>query len=250
MFSMVKQNLDNPFSDAPVYYREVTGSTMEDSKKEASRGILHGTVYRAEFQEKGRGRIRGRRWLSDQGLNLMFTLVLRRDSLEQELTHLPLIAGAALTEAVRKLTGDDFLLKWPNDLLYDDRKCAGILCEADADYFYCGMGINCNQSDFPHDIAQKGISLKLISGKEIDRDDLLVRILGNFKKLLETGEEWRGLIDKFLYKAGQHIEVRSGRAGSSSIVRGIILGIGESGQLLVRQRNGEIEEIFAGEIEI
>jgi BirA family biotin operon repressor/biotin-[acetyl-CoA-carboxylase] ligase len=145
---MVKLDINNPFSDAPVYYREVTGSTMEDSKKDASRGIVHGTVYSASFQENGRGRIKGRDWISKKGLNLMFTLVLRRSDLKQELNFMPLIAGVSLVSAVCLYTGEDFHLKWPNDLLYNGKKTAGILCEADSEYFYCGMGINCNQIDF------------------------------------------------------------------------------------------------------
>ena len=97
---------------------------MDDSKNASSGEILHGTVFRAGYQEKGRGRIRGREWKSSSGQNLMFTLVLKRSELTYELNHMPLIAGIALTTAVRKYLELDFKLKWPNDLLYSGKKCA------------------------------------------------------------------------------------------------------------------------------
>ncbi|MBB6482497.1 biotin--[acetyl-CoA-carboxylase] ligase [Spirochaeta isovalerica] len=244
------KNLQNPFPDAPVYYRDVTDSTMEDSKKSATAGILHGTVFSTEFQEKGRGRIRGRRWHSGKGQNLMFTLVLRRDHLTHELHHLPLIAGAALLDAATRFTGEAFSLKWPNDLIFGGRKCAGILCEADSTYFYCGMGINCNQENFPPEIEYKTTSLREITRRNIDRDDFLVEILGSFKNLLDSGDLWISLVEKFLYLSGETIEVRDGWAGSEDIVRGINRGIGNDGQLLIEEESGIIREIYAGEIEI
>ncbi|MBI9100663.1 MAG: biotin--[acetyl-CoA-carboxylase] ligase, partial [Spirochaetaceae bacterium] len=197
---MEKMNINNPFYEAPVYYRDVTGSTMEDSKKDASRGIFHGTVYRTSYQESGRGRIRGRNWLSTKAQNLMFTLVLKRSKLDFELNYLPLIAGAALTSAVRDYCGKIFYLKWPNDLIYNGKKCAGILCEADSEYFYCGIGVNCNQIEFPTEISHKTISLKSIVNSDIDLDNLNTLILRKFKYFLEKGDEWRNSVESFLYK--------------------------------------------------
>jgi len=244
------QNLPNPFSNGQVYYRDVTGSTMDDSKKKALDGILHGSIFIAEFQEKGRGRVKGRSWQSGKGESLMFTLVLRRDRLTQELHHMPLLAGAALINASSRYCGEDFSLKWPNDLLFMGKKCAGILCEADGEYFYCGVGINCNQTGFPPEIRDKATSLKIIQGREVDRLSFLWTILDSFKSLLEAGSSWRSVIDSHLYLDGQYMEVLSGQAGSGKIIRGINLGIGEDGQLLIKDERGIVNEIYAGEIEI
>ncbi|MBN2655765.1 MAG: biotin--[acetyl-CoA-carboxylase] ligase [Spirochaetales bacterium] len=244
------KNLNNPFPDAPVYYREVTDSTMDDSKKTAETGIRHGTVFTADFQKQGRGRIKGRVWQSGKGENLMFTLVLRRDELIQELHHLPLIAGAALLIAVEKITGELFNLKWPNDLLFRGKKCAGILCEADSRYFYCGMGINCNQRNFPGEIKDKSTSLGNIIEADINRDAVLLEVLSSFSSLLKSGDLWRSLVGDKLFHSGLKIEVRSGQAGSEKSVIGINRGLGEDGQLLIEDESGSIHEIYAGEIEI
>lgn len=242
--------MHNPFSDAPVYYREVTGSTMEDSKSDASRGIIHGTVYRAGFQQRGRGRIKGRIWESEKGQNLIFTVVLKRENLKQELNFLPLIAGVALAGSVGELTGRNFELKWPNDLLYKGCKTAGILCEADSEYFYCGMGINCNQKEFPEVINNSATSLFNIIKEKIILDDLLSLILKHFKLYLESGSLWRSELNEILYKKNEIIEVLQGQAGSSLKIRGKNLGIGEDGQLILEQSEGKLMEIYAGEIEL
>ncbi|MDA3810173.1 MAG: biotin--[acetyl-CoA-carboxylase] ligase [Spirochaetaceae bacterium] len=244
------QDLQNPFSDAPVYYRDVTGSTMDDSKKKSSRGIHHGTVFQAGFQESGRGRIRGREWFSDKGVNLIFTLVLKRSEIHHELNFLPLIMGIGLTSAVCNLTGEKFHLKWPNDLLYKGRKTAGILCEADSDYFYCGIGLNCNQVEFPLSIKEKVTSLKLITGNSINITKLLIRILRQIQFYLESENLWRENLETFLYKKEEMVEVLIGQAGKGISIIGKILGIGENGQLLLEQNDGIVKEIYAGEIEL
>lgn len=247
---MELKNLENPFFDAPVYYREVTDSTMKDSKRMADKGIPHGTVFLSDFQSNGRGRIKGRKWISHKGENLLFTLVLNRNMIEQEIHHMPLLAGAALLDAVQKYTGSSFSLKWPNDLLWRGKKCSGILCEADNVYFYCGIGVNCNQKNFPDELKNKSSSLKMINGENIETSRLLEQILNSFHKLLNGGESWRNFVEKSLYRTGEIIEVLMGQADSGSLIRGINMGIGEEGQLLLRDKKGVIHEIFAGEIEI
>lgn len=247
---MKKLDIQNPFSDGPVYYRDVTGSTMDDCKKDSSGKFLHGTVYLAGFQSNGRGRIQGRDWLADARLNLTFTLLLKRSELKHELNHMPLLAGIALVSAVSDYTGLDFSLKWPNDLLYRGRKTAGILCEADNENFYCGMGINCNQILFPGDLKEKATSLKNISGNNIDLRELTGHILQKLQYYINSGSLWRKHLENKLYRKGEVIDVLQGQAGDSVLIRGENLGIGADGQLIIRQLNGILSEIYAGEIEL
>ena len=247
---MQRLDISNPFSDASVYYRDVTGSTMDDSKKDSSKGILHGTVYQAGFQKKGRGRIKGRKWVSDAGLNLTFTLILKRSDLKHELNLMPLLMGTGLTSALTQMTGKEFKLKWPNDVLYNGRKTAGILCEANSEYFFCGIGVNCNQVEFPEDLADKAVSLKKLTGLSIEHSSLLKIILKEIHLYINSGDMWRENLEKQLYKSGEFVEVYEGRADASTVIKGEILGIGEDGQLLLRQLNGIISEIYAGEIEL
>ena len=247
---MVKLDIFNPFSDAPVYYREVTGSTMEDSKKDASGGIVHGTVYMTSFQEKGRGRFKGREWQSHKGQNLMFTLVLSRADLKHDLNFLPLLIGVSLVSSVSEITKRQFQLKWPNDLLYKGKKTAGILCEADSDYLYCGMGINCNQLDFANIGNSNATSLKIITNSKMDLNKILVSVLDRVNFFLNAGDAWRSYLETVLYKKGEIIEVLEGQAGSQLKIKGRNLGIGADGQLIIEQLNGTVKEIYAGEIEI
>lgn len=107
-----------------------TGSTNSDIAKAAREGADEGLVLVAERQTSGRGRL-GRVWTSPPRAGLTLSVLLR--PFEVDLTRfswLPLLAGLALTEAVRRVAEVDAALKWPNDLLIGDRKCAGILAEA------------------------------------------------------------------------------------------------------------------------
>jgi len=223
---------------------------MEDSKKKSSSEILHGTVFQAGYQENGRGRIKGREWQSSKDMNLTFTVVFKRTELNHDLNLMPLIAGISLTSAVRKITGRKYQLKWPNDLLHKGCKCAGILCEADSEYFYCGMGVNCNQLEFPDSIKQKTVSLKQICHRDIDIGKLLLAVLEQFKFYLGSGDLWRSHLESLLYKKGETVEILEGRADSAEMVKGRIRGIGDDGQLVIDQMDGVVKEIYAGEIEL
>ncbi|MCP4163244.1 MAG: bifunctional biotin--[acetyl-CoA-carboxylase] synthetase/biotin operon repressor, partial [Deltaproteobacteria bacterium] len=139
-------------------------------------------------------------------------------------------------------------LKWPNDLLFNGKKTAGILCEADDAYFYGGIGVNCNQVQFPEGL-QAATSLLQISGAEIDLSALLIRILERLKYYSVKANPWRENFDKILYKKGEMIEIREGQAVEGTLIRGKNLGIGSDGQLLIECKDGNIEEIYAGEIE-
>jgi BirA family biotin operon repressor/biotin-[acetyl-CoA-carboxylase] ligase len=247
---MKRINVQNPFSKAPVYYRDVTDSTMDDSKKDSSGEILHGTVYQAGFQKKGRGRIKSRDWHGDAGLNLAFTLLLKRSELKHELNHMPLIAGIALTSAVCEYSGLNFKLKWPNDLIFEGRKVGGILCEADSENFYCGIGVNCNQTSFSGDLEKKAASLITITGETVELSEILELFLKKISFYLDSGDSWREHLLKKLYKKGQIVEVLEGQADQSVLIKGEIWGIGKDGQLILRQQDGNISEIYAGEIEL
>src|SRR5215469_17975770 len=112
-----------------VEVRERTGSTNADVAAAARAGTPEGLVVVAEQQTAGRGRL-DRRWESPPRAGLAFSVLLRPAVPASRLGWLPLLAGVALVEAVRRQAEVDAVLKWPNDLLVDERKCAGILAEA------------------------------------------------------------------------------------------------------------------------
>ena len=127
--------------DLPAGYRLVglrrIDSTNAEALRRAAAGTPHGTVILADEQEAGRGR-RGRRWFSAPG-NLYMTILVRPPE-GHAVAQLSFVAAVALGEALAADT--DFRFKWPNDLLVEGRKIAGILIEADGDAAAVGIGVN------------------------------------------------------------------------------------------------------------
>ena len=134
--------IQNPWGGAPIWVRERTSSTMEDARELARAGCPSGTVVVAGFQEKGRGRVPGRVWISAPGESLLATVVVNLADTAFPLRQLPLRAGVAAALAVEETTGIAPRIKWPNDLMWNGKKLAGLLCEASGGTGLIGIGMN------------------------------------------------------------------------------------------------------------
>jgi len=159
-------------------------SRLIKSKKEEHES-LDGTIVLAETQEKGRGRL-GRIWLSPSG-GLWFTLILRTSLKEKELLEVTLIAAYSVASVLDTEYGINAIIKWPNDIYFRKSKLGGILTEVEkvdgSVFLIIGIGINTNLAAV--DIApviKESTSIKIIIGKDIEREYLLSKILLDFEK--------------------------------------------------------------------
>ena len=152
--------------DWRIHHKAETVSTNLDARE----GV-HGDVFTADYQTAGRGRL-DHKWLSPPGTNLMMSVVLSVEGLAPEqVATLPLVVGLATIRALqgfvagekdlRHKTGD-LKLKWPNDILFDGKKLAGILCERNGDNVIAGIGVNVGQTEFDKEIAARATSLALV----------------------------------------------------------------------------------------
>jgi BirA family biotin operon repressor/biotin-[acetyl-CoA-carboxylase] ligase len=181
-----------------VEVREQTGSTNADVAAAARAGTPEGLVVVAERQTAGRGRL-DRRWESPPRAGLALSVLLRPSVPAGRLGWLPLLAGVALVETVRRQAEVDAVLKWPNDLLIGDRKCAGILAEAVPDpapgtptsrpaagrpavVLGIGLNVTLSEDELPRPDAT---SLLLAGAAHTDRDTLL-------RALLRELADWYG----------------------------------------------------------
>src|SRR5579863_5832129 len=158
-----------------------TGSTMKDAASLAARGEPHGTVVVAETQTAGIGR-HGHSWHSEAGGGLYLSIILRLPLPADTLPVLTMALGLAAQRAVDCVAGVACDLRWPNDLLLNERKLAGILVQAtDAaetkGALIAGIGVNVNQTDFPPEIRSIATSLRIETGQEHSKDALLDRIV-------------------------------------------------------------------------
>jgi len=250
---------------APLFYFPTIGSTNDVASRLASGGAPEGTTVAAEAQTSGRGRL-GRTWFSPQGAGLYVSLVIRPDvggraglgGAPSAASGLPavvtLAAGVALAEAIRDATGLQAEIKWPNDLVVERRKLAGILAEASAqgaelDYVILGFGVNIRPVTYPPDVAPRATSIEGELGRTIDRGLLFARALENLsagREALRSGDiggvlgRWRRMSPS---AAGARVEWRA----PGGTVRGRTAGLDSDGALLV-ERDGRLERVVAGEV--
>lgn len=185
----------------PLSIVDVTGSTNDDAKAAAHRGIASGAAFVADTQTAGRGRL-GRTWHSPAGENLYVSFVLRPDRPDRTVPFVTLAAGLATADAIAPLIDCAVQLKWPNDVLVSNRKIAGVLCESavspERTFVVVGIGLNVRTTAFPPDLAPTSTSLALAGAKMLDRSTVLVSLaaaLSNRMDLLARGESERILRD-------------------------------------------------------
>ncbi len=142
-----------------------------------------GALVTAEEQTAGRGRL-GRRWLAPTGTSLLCSLQLRPPVSPERLPELTGVAARACADAIAALTGLEPELKFPNDVLLDGRKVAGVLAEAREERVVLGMGINVNvpPDALPADVGRPATSLLAETGSELDRAELLVEVLESLER--------------------------------------------------------------------
>jgi len=215
----------------------------------AADGAPDGSVVIADSQAAGRGR-RGRVWHDEPGASLLVSIVLRPRLEPGRLPTLSLTAGIAVAEALERATGLAARLKWPNDVLVDSKKIAGILLESRLSatlpaVVALGIGVNLTQRVFPGALAESAISVRLAHGREVDRDTLLPELLtrlDDWRGRLETEgfapirERWRALNDTL------------GRRVSIEGVEGIAVDVEGDGALLVDDGHGGRRRVVAGDV--
>lgn len=235
----------NPWKGAPIRVVERTTSTMDDARELARAGCPSGTVVVAGFQEKGRGRVPGRVWSSAPWESLLATVVVRLSETAFPLLQLPLRAGVAAARAVEESAGIAPEIKWPNDLVFDGRKCAGLLCEAHGDAGLIGIGVNLTQRAFPAEIADTACSLLQASGRTVPVFTLLASLLDRLKDVLADAS-WREKLRGRLHARGRHVSVDL--LGSGRTAAGILHDVDEEGRLVLQLDDGSLMSIAHGEL--
>ena len=165
-------------------YVESTPSTQLLIAPDASEG----TIVVAGKQTEGRGRL-GRRWLAPAGTSLLCSLQLRPDVPGERLPELTGVAARACAKAIAAVTGLEPTLKFPNDVLLEERKVAGVLAEAREGRVVLGIGVNVNvaEAQLPQELDRPATSLLVETGRELDRAELLAELLD---RLEHDYDEW------------------------------------------------------------
>jgi BirA family biotin operon repressor/biotin-[acetyl-CoA-carboxylase] ligase len=229
-----------------IYYQEIDSTNKEIERLNSSEG----TVLIAETQTLGKGQS-GRSWLSEKG-GLYFSILVK----PKENIHLiPLISGLSVVNAINKLFSfekSNISIKWPNDVFWDNRKVSGTLVESKfkgnkIESCIVGVGINVNQNKFPEFEDNIPTSLKIISGKETNKELVLDEYLNSFFSYYDQLSNAHKIIQEvnnLLYQKNKLITVFT----SGKEICGNLLGLNTDGALILKDENNKEHIIYSGRI--
>lgn len=249
-------DLHTDFIGQEIRTYETLGSTNQEAKKLALEGLRDGTVVIANEQTAGKGR-RGRSWVSPPGTGIWMTLLLRPDIQPQHASMVTLVAGLAVCEVIREVTGLEAEIKWPNDIVLNGKKICGLLTEMNSEIDYInfvviGIGINVNVAGFPDELEGIATSLLLEGGQTYERKVLVKRILERFEKYyklyLET-EDLRHMIEAYqehCVNIGREVRV----SRKNEVLIGTVKKVSDKGELIVTDDNGDERLIHSGEVSV
>ncbi|MEF2964319.1 biotin--[acetyl-CoA-carboxylase] ligase [Paenibacillus sp. M1] len=236
---------------------DVTSSTQEAARLLAEEGAAEGTLVIAEEQTGGRGR-QGRMWFSPPHKGVWMSLLLRPRRPLAFAPQLTLLTAVAVCRAIRKVSGADAGIKWPNDILIGGKKVCGILIESageDEMIKYCiagiGIDVNLEPEDIPAELRSVATSLKIESGRHIDRAELIAAVMNELEQLYKLHEEEGFAPIRLLWEAlsvtlGRRVTVWGGRGDISGVAK----SLDESGALVLQDEHGSDVKIFSGDVQL
>ena len=237
----------------PHRHYDSVASTQAEAAAWAEAGAAAGALVTADHQREGRGRL-GRLWADEPSRDLALSLILRPRLAPEHLGLVPLAAALAVADAL-DAHASGVALKWPNDVLLDERKVAGILAEtrwracasgSQSPTVLLGVGVNVNRRAFPADLADRATSLRLASGREHDRTAVLAALLLALEKRLAFAPE--AIVEEAESRLlSLSRPVRVGFPGTDrEPLAGTALGLGADGALRLGTPEGEVR-VHAGE---
>lgn len=251
----IREYLHTNWLAKEIVYMKETDSTNIQAKKLGEDEAVDGTLVVAERQTAGRGR-RGKSWVSPMG-NCYFSILLRPDIPADRASMITLVAAMGLAKAIKRMSHLETNIKWPNDVIANGKKLCGILTESSTDleyinYAVVGIGINTNQIEFPEEIKNMASSIRLETGKQINRPQLLGIFLDEFEKYYEAFLKTEDLTElaaeynSLLINRGKEVKIIE--KDTERVLNAV--GIDHRGRLLVEDALGNRETIISGEVSV
>jgi BirA family biotin operon repressor/biotin-[acetyl-CoA-carboxylase] ligase len=209
---------------------------MTEAARLIEAGCPSGTAVVAEEQTGGQGR-HGRKWHSERGAGLYVSVVLRR-SIDPVIT---LALGLATAEAITNTSGLICDLRWPNDVLINGKKCAGILTQLHEGAVVAGIGINVNHPTFPTELWNIATSMRIEGSREYSREALLEALLAAVDEYVALDKH---TVLRLFARASSYVYGR--RVAVEPTGAGVTEGLDEAGFLRLRKDSGELVTVVAG----
>ncbi|MGE0268800.1 MAG: biotin--[acetyl-CoA-carboxylase] ligase [Candidatus Omnitrophota bacterium] len=243
----ILQNLNTKVIGRNYIHYDMLSSTMDNAFQMGVSGAQEGTVVCAEGQTKGRGRME-RPWSSPKGKGLYFSLILRPSIFPADAAKITLFSAVAMCEALSRSTSLNIHIKWPNDLLINNKKVAGILTELSAEmdrvrFMVIGAGVNVNTSI--KQLPDSATSLKHETGKIFSRVALMQEIFLSI-------EHWYGILNKNgfdpIIERWRQLSSTLGKKVTVGDVKGKAVDLDEHGGLIIQKESGEKFRCMTGDV--
>lgn len=249
----IKQGCSS-FMGKEIEFYEQIDSTNIRAKNWSQEGAKEGSLVIAEMQNAGRGRM-GRHWLSPKGEGIWMSLIVRPCIDIEKISQITILAGLSMCASIRKETGLNVDIKWPNDLVLNNKKICGILCEMvktnDGPAVIIGIGVNVNSKQFPNDLPY-ATSLYLAGQKVFSRENIIEKFLNDFEKRYKVYIQTCSLVNFIEEYKNRCINLNN----EVKIIEkqeefvGIVKDIDEDGRLIIEKEDGHIRHILSGEVSV
>jgi BirA family biotin operon repressor/biotin-[acetyl-CoA-carboxylase] ligase len=245
------------FGHVVHHFEEVT-STQDEARKLAEKAAREGTLVFAEMQTCGRGR-QQRLWVSPRGTGIYLSLILRPEAKPHHMAQMPIVTGLSVRDAIAESIGITLQTKWPNDILFEKKKVAGILTEIKAEpgrihYLLVGIGINVNiaQASFPKSLQSTATSLSEAVGRTVSRRKLTQSLLVHLEKAYgvfknQGFEPFRRRWRNWDQTLGALVTIET---LNGSTITGHARDLDENGALIIEDGQGDIHCVEAGDATI
>ena len=233
------------------YYSCIDSTNIQ--MKRVGKNMPEGYTIVAEKQENGKGRL-GRVWQSQSCDSIYMSILLKPDIHIAQVPIITLLCGLSVCKTIERVTGEEFGIKWPNDIVHRNKKLAGILCEGcmtgdKPEFVVVGLGLNVSNRIFPDEISSKACSLYTIQGKDYDKKGIICDILSDFEQHYEMfKKDAYFFLDEYKKKCvtlGREVSFKKNSLDFS----GVAYDIDCNGDLLVKTDSGSVT-VSSGEVTV
>lgn len=232
-------------------------STNQLAKQYIETGVAAETVIIAESQTAGKGRL-GKSWVSVAGKGLYCSIILKPECPREKLSLITLLTGLVVAEIIEKISGLKAQLKWPNDIILNGKKCAGILCEAvlkeDMDHVIVGIGINLNlnSKDIPDLLRSKVTSVGIEAKKYYEINEIFETV---YQKVIDSIKQFEKYgFDPFLEKWRRRDFLRDKKTSWCTVGKEVVLGKGvglsDTGEYYICDDEGTLHQVLSGDVSL
>ncbi len=233
MFDLQKFRQIAPDWGQRLHYHQELGSTNDEALRLTTAGVANFSVVLADHQLAGRGR-RGAPWLSESGAGLLFSLIFKPDYGKEFWSRLSLVSGLGIASVLQEQWNLPAEVKWPNDVLVEDRKCCGILVETRQDYVVIGIGINVTGSPG----GEESVAMNELTPHLGSREELLSELLDSLQREVSSCDdsftEQLTRLREMCYLSGKTITLNS----REEVFSGKMTGISDDGALTLLTESG------------